>query len=104
MDYIFSILIYTTKSDSLRSSISSHAPPVSDDKNNIDQAVSLFKPPVFWKDKPLITQQIRSWRESELKTLIYKTSEMEYLIKKNSSVAKNLLSDFIINNSKKINN
>tara|TARA_B100000787_G_scaffold61136_1_gene44651 strand:+ start:2279 stop:3274 length:996 start_codon:yes stop_codon:yes gene_type:complete len=75
-----------------------------DDKNNIDQAVSLFKPPVFWKDKPLITQQIRSWRESELKTLIYKTSEMEYLIKKNSSVAKNLLSDFIINNSKKINN
>ncbi len=75
-----------------------------DDKNNIDQAVSLFKPPVFWKDKPLITQQIRSWRENELKTLIYKTSEMEYLIKKNSSVAKNLLSDFIINNSKKINN
>ena len=29
-----------------------------DEKNNIDQAVSSFKPPIFWKDKPLVTQQI----------------------------------------------
>ena len=72
-----------------------------DEKNNIDAAISLFKPPVFWKDKPIVTQQIRSWDKNELKNLIYKTSEMEYLIKKNSSIAKNLLSDFIINNSKK---
>jgi DNA polymerase-3 subunit delta len=70
------------------------------EKNTIDQAVSLFKPPVFWKEKPLVTQQIRLWNKNELKNLIYETSEMEYLIKKNSSIAKKLLSDFIINNSK----
>ena len=72
-----------------------------DEKNNIDQAVSSFKPPIFWKDKPLVTQQIRSWGKEKLKILIYESNEIEFLIKKNSSVGKNILSDFIINNSKK---
>jgi len=75
-----------------------------DEKNNIDQAVSSFKPPIFWKDKPLVTQQIRSWGKEKLKILIYESNEIELLIKKNSSVGKNILSDFIINNSKKTNN
>jgi DNA polymerase-3 subunit delta len=75
-----------------------------DEKNNIDQAISFFKPPIFWKDKPLVTQQIRSWRKIELKELIYESNEIELLIKKNSSAGKNILSDFIINNSKKTNN
>ncbi len=73
------------------------------EKNNIDQAISLFKPPIFWKDKPLVTQQLKSWAEIELKNLIYESNEIELLIKKNSSSGKNILSDFIINNSKKTN-
>jgi len=75
-----------------------------DEENNIEQAISSCKPPVFWKDKPLVTQQIRSWKKDSLKNLIYKTNEIELLIKKNSSIAKNILSDFIINNSRKANN
>ena len=75
-----------------------------DEKNNIEQAISSFKPPIFWKDKPLISQQLRSWTRDHLKNLIYKTNEIEFLIKKNSTVAKNILSDFIINNSRKTNN
>ena len=75
-----------------------------DEKNNIEQAISACKPPIFWKDKPLVTQQIRSWKKDHLKNLIYKTNEIELLIKKNSVLAKNLLADFIINNSKKANN
>jgi DNA polymerase-3 subunit delta len=75
-----------------------------DEKNNIEQAISACKPPIFWKDKLLVTQQIKSWKKDHLKNLIYKTSEIELLIKKNSSLAKNILSDFIIDNSKKTNN
>jgi DNA polymerase-3 subunit delta len=75
-----------------------------DEKNNIEQAISIFKPPIFWKDKPLIVQQIKSWNKDLLKNLIYKTNEIELLIKKNSVLGKNILADFIINNSKKINN
>jgi len=75
-----------------------------DEKNSIEQAVSASKPPVFWKDKPLVIQQIRSWKKDHLKNLIYKTNEIELSIKKNSTNAKNILSDFIINNSRKTNN
>jgi len=75
-----------------------------DEKNNIEQAVSASKPPIFWKDKPLVIQQIRSWKKEHLKNLIYKTNDIELLIKKNSTIAKNILSDFIINNSRKTNN
>ena len=75
-----------------------------DEKNNIEQAISVYKPPIFWKDKPLVTQQIRSWKKDGLEQLIYKTNEIELLVKKNSVLAKNILADFIINNSKKTNN
>jgi len=75
-----------------------------DQKNNIEQAVSICKPPIFWKDKPLVIQQIKSWKKDHLKNLIYKTNEIELLIKKNTTIAKNILSDFMINNSRKSNN
>ena len=74
-----------------------------DEKKNIEGAISLFKPPIFWKDKPLVIQQINAWSKKELKNLVYKTNEVELLIKKNSAVSKNILFDFIIDNSKKIN-
>ena len=75
-----------------------------DEKKNIEQAISVYKPPIFWKDKPLVTQQIRSWKKDGLEQLIYKTNEIELLVKKNSVLAKNILADFIINNSRKTNN
>ena len=75
-----------------------------DEKNNIEQAISASKPPIFWKDKPLVVQQMRSWKKDHLKNLIYKTNKIELLIKKNSNLAKNILSDFIIDNSRKANN
>ena len=75
-----------------------------DNKNNIEEAISAYKPPIFWKDKSLVAQQIRAWKKDHLKNLIYKTNEIELLIKKNSTLAKNILSDFIIDNSRKANN
>ena len=75
-----------------------------DVENNIEQAVSSFKPTIFWKDKPLVTQQVKSWGKDKLRDLIYEANEIELLIKKNASIGRIILSDFIINNSKKINN
>ena len=74
-----------------------------DEKNNIEQAISTCKPPIFWKDKALVIQQVKSWEKDHLKNLIYKTNEIELLIKKNSTIAKNILSNFIIDNSRKTN-
>jgi len=77
---------------------------LADENNSIEQAISMYKPPIFWKDKPLITQQVKSWDKNLLRELIYETNEIELLVKKNSMLGKNILTDFIINNSKKINN
>ncbi len=67
------------------------------DKNNIDEAISIAKPPIFWKDKENIKKQVTNWREDDLKKKIYEINEIEYLIKTNSKNTLNLVSDFIVN-------
>ena len=67
-----------------------------DNNKNIDEIISSFKPPIFWKDKDIIKQQIQSWSYNNIKNLIYKINETELIIKKNSINALNILSDFII--------
>ena len=66
---------------------------------NIDQAISSIKPPIFWKDKEIVKQQITRWSIENVKNLIYKINETELLIKKNSNNSINILSDFIIEQS-----
>ena len=73
-----------------------------DEKDNIENAISSYRPPIFWKDKPLVIQQIRSWEKKEINNLIYGTNEIELLIKKNSGASRNILFNFIIESSKKI--
>ncbi len=67
-----------------------------ENKKNIDQAISSIKPPIFWKDKDIVKQQMQKWSENSLKKLIYKINKIEFLIKKNSACSINILSDFII--------
>ena len=65
-------------------------------KKDLDKTISTFKPPIFWKDKEVVKQQMNNWSSINIKKLIYKTNEIEYLIKKNSNNSINILSDFII--------
>jgi DNA polymerase III subunit delta len=65
-------------------------------RKNIDEAIAAFKPTIFWKDKETIKQQVKSWSFINIEKLIYKISEIELLIKKNSSNSVNILSNFII--------
>ena len=73
-------------------------------QKNIDQAITSFKPTIFWKDKEVIKQQISFWPLKKIEKLITKISEVEILIKKNSINSINILCDFIINQSSKVNN
>ena len=52
-----------------------------DKTKNIDGVISIFKPPIFWKDKELVKQQIKSGLIM-LQKFIYKINEIELLIKK----------------------
>ena len=71
---------------------------------NVEEAISSFKPPIFWKDKETVKQQIKNWSLNKTENLIYKINELELLIKKNSNNSINILSDFIINQPNRISN
>jgi DNA polymerase-3 subunit delta len=74
------------------------------ENKNIDQLINSFKPPIFWKDKEIVKEQIKNWTLKKVENLIYKINEIELLIKKNSSNSINILFDFIITQSNKTNN
>ncbi len=73
------------------------------DNGNIDLTISLAKPPIFWKDKETIKQQIFKWSPDRIRKLIYKITELELLVKKNINNSVNLITDFIIFQTAQIN-
>ena len=73
--------------------------------NNIDLTISSAKPPIFWKDKENVKEQIYKWKSKNIKNLIYKLSELELTIKKNLNNSLSLVTDFILEEaSRKTNN
>ena len=62
----------------------------------IDQAISYFKPPIFWKDKEFIKKQISAWTLKNIQKLIYKINNIELLSKKNNNSSLFIVSDFIL--------
>ena len=63
--------------------------------NNIDKVMSEYKPPIFWKEKPIIKKQLQLWTCNEVKDLIFGLNEIEIKIKKNNSLSKVLINNFI---------
>ena len=72
---------------------------------NISETIQNAKPPIFWKDKEIIRQQIVQWNPKKLNEAIIDLVELELQIKKNYENAIFTISNFIINSSKsKTNN
>ena len=71
--------------------------------NNIDQAINSFKPPIFWKDKDLIKQQIKMWDLNDIETFIVDLNDTESLIKKNPQVSNQIMNNMILDKFKKTN-
>ena len=58
---------------------------------NLENLISNLKPPIFWKDKPILIEQSKKWSKSKIRTALKKTYDAELEIKSNSSIDKNLL-------------
>tara|TARA_X000000950_G_scaffold264828_1_gene338464 strand:+ start:781 stop:1761 length:981 start_codon:yes stop_codon:yes gene_type:complete len=54
-------------------------------RTNWDGLINDHKPPIFWKDKPIIKKQLENWSKSKIKDLIDNINKTEIYIKKNSS-------------------
>ena len=70
-----------------------------ENNKNIELTISAAKPPIFWKDKEITKQQIKSWKLESIKDLIYKLTDIELLIKKNLNNSINFITDFILEQS-----
>ena len=64
---------------------------------NLDKTITNAKPPIFWKDKEIVKQQINKWSPNQISELIYSLNEIELQIKKNYNNPINIISDFILN-------
>ena len=65
------------------------------ESNNLDFAVNNIKPPIFWKDRPIMLQHAKKWQKNKLKEALIYIGHIEEIIKKNS----NLNSTTLLKNS-----
>ena len=49
---------------------------------NLELVISQYKPPIFWKEKEIVKQQLKMWSEKNLRKLINEINNTELLIKK----------------------
>ena len=72
-----------------------------DNNINFDSLINDYKPPIFWKDKPVVKKQLENWSKSKIKDLIYNINKTETHLKTNSSISLMLVFNFIYETSNK---
>ena len=73
-------------------------------EQNIEKTISNFKPPIFWKEKDLVKQQINIWSLTKIQNLLIKVNKLELLVKKNPTISTNLVTNFILEQTQKSSN
>ena len=63
--------------------------------NNLEMTISESKPPIFWKEKDAVKQQLQKWKPDMLKKLIANINQVELELKKNSQSSLSILMNFI---------
>ncbi len=67
---------------------------------NIEEIISNYRPPIFWKDKEMVKNQINKWKLYDVEKMVYKINKTELEIKQNYTNALNIVSDFVLNSTK----
>jgi DNA polymerase-3 subunit delta len=63
--------------------------------NNLEMTISESRPPIFWKEKDTVKQQLQKWKPDMLKKLIANINQVELELKKNSQSSLSILMNFI---------
>jgi DNA polymerase-3 subunit delta len=66
---------------------------------NIEEVLNTFKPAIFWKEKEIVKQQLKIRSLSNINMLLKKINNLELLIKKNSQISRQIVNNFILENS-----
>ena len=63
---------------------------------NIDEVIASAKPPIFWKEKNLVKQQLNNWSLKNIKFLLNTVNDLELIIKKNNQISNYVTNNFIL--------
>ena len=64
--------------------------------NSVEVVINQFKPPIFWKEKEIVINQIKRRNTDNINHLINEINETELLVKKNFDNCLNITKDFLI--------
>ncbi len=62
--------------------------------SNLDALINSSKPPIFWKDKPVVKQQLKIWNLDNLNKMINDINNTELLCKKNPQISNSIFLNF----------
>ncbi len=68
-------------------------------KKNIDLVLTSFKPPIFWKEKDVVKNQLKVRSLEQIQKLISNVNNLELLAKKNPNVSSHMINNFILENT-----
>ena len=77
---------------------------IQQDYKSLDNLLNTAKPPIFWKEKPLIKKQMTIWNFNDLKKIVIEINSVEILCKKNPQSSKIIFFDFFTKICKKASN
>lgn len=89
INYIFLLRIMNSKIQRLLSMKESQNEFV-----DLDSLLNTYKPPIFWKDKPIVKKQLRIWKAENLRKIIQEINETELTCKKNPQISKIIFFNF----------
>jgi len=71
------------------------------DQENLENLLNSCKPPIFWKEKPIIKKQLSIWKLNDLKKIIQDINNTEILCKKNPNTSNSIFLNLFLEICKK---
>ena len=72
------------------------------DNQTLENTINSVKPPIFWKEKPLVKKQLSIWKKNELVNTINEINDLEISCKKNPQISPVILFNFLTKICKKV--
>ena len=66
-----------------------------EEKKDLDDVLSSFRPQIFWKDKEVVKKQLKTLPLNQIKRMKRKINNLELLVKKNSQISNEIINNFI---------
>ena len=81
-----------------------HLSKIFEKNKNIDETIFNVRPPIFWKEKEIIKQQLLKQNKLEINKFIVEVNKIELQIKKNYNNSVRIILDFILSKCQKVIN